>query len=448
MPDPTKRLLRVFLCHASQDKPAVHAIYKWLKSINWIDPWLDELKLLPGQNWDLEILSAIRDADAIIVCLSKESVAKEGYVQKEFKRALDLAEEKSAGTIYIIPLRLDDCIPPMKFQQWQWVDYFSAGAQEKLQKSLRLRFNGLLTKVETQIPAKLKNEIQGLVSQEKMPVLAEVLDLYKYIKIKSPGIPYLFWIGKYPVTNRLYERFLKSDDFFKPDYWTGFLKFDKNQKRIGDWKDTGLRWLKEQIINFPPELWTVEPKYWDSELLGKNFPDNPVVGINWFEANAYCMWLKEHWYELPESQANPDLIPDFCRLPLTNEWEAAAGGIQPLDRLPWDSPGNACESLETALSHGNFSVPSFTTWVSAREDSRTTPVFKYLSGKSPFGVMDMAGNVYEWQANFGEKNRGEVLIKGGSNRSDYISGVVASSMAVYPFRRNDTTGFRVFILPR
>ncbi|MBK7319230.1 toll/interleukin-1 receptor domain-containing protein [Candidatus Villigracilis affinis] len=74
-------------------------------------PWLDEEDLLPGQDFDLEIIKAARNADAIIICLSKVSVAKEGYVNKEIRRVLDLADEKSEGAIYIIPLRLDECEP-------------------------------------------------------------------------------------------------------------------------------------------------------------------------------------------------------------------------------------------------------------------------------------------------------------------------------------------------
>ena len=105
------RRLKVFLCHASQDKPAVRELYKRLAAEKWIDPWLDEENLLPGQDFDLEIYKAARDSDSIIICLSKVSVAKEGYVNKEIRRALDAADEKPEGAIYIIPLRLDDCTP-------------------------------------------------------------------------------------------------------------------------------------------------------------------------------------------------------------------------------------------------------------------------------------------------------------------------------------------------
>ena len=95
------RKLRVFLCHASQDKPIVRELYQRLLAEGWIDPWLDEEKLLPGQNWDLEIEKAVESADAVIVCLSNNSVTKAGYIQKELRKILDVADEKPEGEIFI-----------------------------------------------------------------------------------------------------------------------------------------------------------------------------------------------------------------------------------------------------------------------------------------------------------------------------------------------------------
>ena len=118
------RKLRVFLCHSSQDKPIVRQLYQRLNAEGWIDPWLDEEKLLPGQDWDLEIEKAIETADAVIVCLSNNSVTKEGVVQKEIKRALDKAEEKPEDVIFIIPLRLEDCLIPRRLRIYQYQDYF------------------------------------------------------------------------------------------------------------------------------------------------------------------------------------------------------------------------------------------------------------------------------------------------------------------------------------
>lgn len=128
----------VFLCHSSQDKPVVRTLYRRLCDEN-IDPWLDEEKLLPGENWDLEIKKAVRGSDVVVVCLSDQSVRKEGYIQREIKYALDIAEEKPEGTIFIIPIKLNECIVPSSLSKYQWVNYLAENAYEKLLRSLRKR---------------------------------------------------------------------------------------------------------------------------------------------------------------------------------------------------------------------------------------------------------------------------------------------------------------------
>jgi len=119
-----ERKLRVFLCHASQDKPVVRELYQQLVAEGWIDPWLDEEKLLPGQDWDLEIKKAVEDSDVVIVFLSENSISKEGYVQKELRFVLDVALEKLEDAIFIIPLRIDNSKPPRSLRQFQFVDFF------------------------------------------------------------------------------------------------------------------------------------------------------------------------------------------------------------------------------------------------------------------------------------------------------------------------------------
>jgi hypothetical protein len=137
------RKIRVFLCHASQDKPVVRELYQRLASEGWIDPWLDEEKLLPGQDWDMEIEKAVETSDAVIVFLSNNSVSKEGYIQRELRFVLHIALEKPEGAIFIIPLRLDDCQIPRHLRTWQYVDYFPEDhkewAYQRLLESLNLR---------------------------------------------------------------------------------------------------------------------------------------------------------------------------------------------------------------------------------------------------------------------------------------------------------------------
>jgi len=128
---PTKRKLRVFLCHSTQDKTDVRDLYKRLDLITWVDPWLDEEKLLPGQNWDLEIGNAVEESDVVVVCCSNESMIKEGYLQRELKYVLDVALEKPEDSIFIIPLRLNDCELPRRLKSWQYADYFPQDQRDK-----------------------------------------------------------------------------------------------------------------------------------------------------------------------------------------------------------------------------------------------------------------------------------------------------------------------------
>jgi hypothetical protein len=130
--------LRVFICHSSSDKEPVRTLYAKLKA-DGFNPWLDEEDILPGQDWEHEIRQAVRFSHIVIVCLSPSSITKEGYVQKEIRIALDVAEEKPPGTIFLIPARLHDCQVPERLQGSQWVDLFVDRGYERLVTALRRR---------------------------------------------------------------------------------------------------------------------------------------------------------------------------------------------------------------------------------------------------------------------------------------------------------------------
>lgn len=154
--------IRVFLCHASQDKPIVYEVYLRLLAKDWVDPWLDEEKLLPGQDWGLEIEKAVEAADAVIVFLSNESVTKEGYIQRELKFVIDLALERPDDTIFVIPLRLDDCPIPRRLRSWHYVDYFPEAQKEK---ALDRIFGSLGMRGESL--GLFKGDIDQMIQEEK-----------------------------------------------------------------------------------------------------------------------------------------------------------------------------------------------------------------------------------------------------------------------------------------
>jgi hypothetical protein len=101
--------LSVFLCHAVEDKAAVRELRDLIEKWGH-DPWLDEDKLLPGQDWDREI-----------------------------RRAVERADEQPEGSIFLIPVKLTDCSVPDRLKKWQWVDLFVGGGPSKLEAALQVR---------------------------------------------------------------------------------------------------------------------------------------------------------------------------------------------------------------------------------------------------------------------------------------------------------------------
>ena len=134
--------LSIFLCHASDDKPSVRELYEKLQN-DGFDPWLDEEDILPGQDWEHEISRAVRDSDVVLACLSDHSVGKTGYVQKEIKIALDVADQQPEGGIYIIPVKLEECDVPDRLNTWHWVNLEDASGYQRLLAALMRRADDL-----------------------------------------------------------------------------------------------------------------------------------------------------------------------------------------------------------------------------------------------------------------------------------------------------------------
>lgn len=183
---------RVFLCHSSDDKTDVRGLYRRLIK-DGIHPWFDEEDLLPGQDWDYEITKAVRNSHVVIVCLSSGSVNKRGYVQKEIKRALDVADEQPEGTIFVIPLRLEECEVPERLRRWHWVNYFEERGYERLIKALRRRAESL-DNPEFSAAKVLTKEPRGSTASAKpektLPSLVPVIESYRTSADNAGGIDY------------------------------------------------------------------------------------------------------------------------------------------------------------------------------------------------------------------------------------------------------------------
>lgn len=132
-----------FLCHASEDKPAVRALQVRLHEYGF-RTWLDEDNILPGEDWDASVRSGLKKSEVVLILLSAVCVGKRGYVQREMQVALDILAEIPDGQIFIIPVVLDDCQIPERLARYQAVWLRRAEAFEKLVASLNYRMRGIV----------------------------------------------------------------------------------------------------------------------------------------------------------------------------------------------------------------------------------------------------------------------------------------------------------------
>jgi len=127
---------KVFISYSRSDNSFATDIY-WFLRKNGCDPWMDIYDLVPGQDWELEIHNNIKTADFFIACLSENSVSKRGYVQKELKEAISVLDQMPEGEIYLIPIRVDNCLVPLSLASKHWLDWSATNAEEMLVKAIK-----------------------------------------------------------------------------------------------------------------------------------------------------------------------------------------------------------------------------------------------------------------------------------------------------------------------
>jgi hypothetical protein len=128
--------LQIFLLHARRDERIVRRLYRRLLR-DGADVWLDQAKLLPGQDWQYEIHQAIHGSDVVIACLSRRFNKEGGYRHEELRIAVEKANSLPDRKIFLIPARLEQCDMPALLQRWQCVDLFEGEGYKSLIRALR-----------------------------------------------------------------------------------------------------------------------------------------------------------------------------------------------------------------------------------------------------------------------------------------------------------------------
>ena len=270
-------------------------------------------------------------------------------------------------------------------------------------------------------------------------------DLYNFVQIPSSDSPSsipAFHIARYPVTNAQYARFLKKENFENRDLWRGFPKYSKPDESgqvtlLGDWGDEGWKWLQDALKDV--EEGVLYPRYWREPRFGIARRCAPVVGVTWYEANAYCKWLarqddSREWEVLSAFGIQSSKF--IFRLPTELEWEQAAGGVEPENRFAWDKPGQVTPDEKVPL-YANIYESGI---------NRTTPVWTYPQGSSPHGVTDMSGNIWEWQTNFNDSSHRWLSLRGGSWDVNRHRARVSSRSGNHPDGPWFSHGFRVLVV--
>jgi formylglycine-generating enzyme required for sulfatase activity len=201
-----------------------------------------------------------------------------------------------------------------------------------------------------------------------------------------------FQAGVYPITNAQFELFLRAGGYADEQWWSPEGRQWRRGKPRYEWQKTD------------------RPDFWDDDRF--NLPDQPVVGVSWYEAEAFCNWLTAAFGRA-------------YRLPTEEEWERLARGREGWE-YPWGDGWRAglANTSEAGLN-------------------QTTAVGLFPGGVSPAGAHDCAGNVWEWCADWYDEEQTVRAVRGGSWNNNQDNARCAIRNRNNPNNSNNNIGFRV-----
>jgi len=335
----------IFISYARDDRFKVEPLAKALEAKGWSVWW--DARIRAGEAFDRLLEKALAEARCVVVVWSNNSVESD-WVRAEAGDGLERG--------ILISIAIEDTVRlPLRFrnihteQLIDWDGKSPSPAFDKLVGDLE----GVLGHPEApENPSDKEEEHPDLDAMVEVPAGEFIYQDGKVI-IETP-----FMIDVYPVTNQQYKKFIRKGCYQDEQLWS----------------IAGQAWLNAEKAT--------EPSYWYDDKF--NQPEHPVVGVNYYEAEAFAKYAGK-------------------RLPTEKEWERAARGTDGR-KYPW---GN------------EFDKNKSNTYQS--EIGKTTPVTRYSNGISPVGCYDMVGNVSEWTNSWYHPEKSQRVLRGGSWFSDQFS---------------------------
>jgi formylglycine-generating enzyme required for sulfatase activity len=306
--------------------------------------WTDE-GIEPGtQSWKMAIEKALNNAGCV-VCMLSPDAAQSRWVRAE----LDFAETHEIPIFLILARGDERSSVPFGYSTFQWVDIRDHDARSsriaQLTNTLTNRFDGveLLDADEDVVtPPDLSDLLPPPFEWVEIPAGdVTILDVSDPMFPTTQGGRFhvdKFYIAKYTITNRQYQTYLDADDGYpNPDWW--------------QYSNEAITWRSQH----PTPIATA----FAGDLL-------PRTNVNWFDAMAFCRWLTQQTESAFE-----------ITLPSETQWQRAAQGNSERT-YPWGDTfvESYCNTYEGAIG-------------------KPVRVTDFEEGASPFGVMNMSGNVWE-----------------------------------------------------
>jgi formylglycine-generating enzyme required for sulfatase activity len=379
-PGPAKRNPRqVFISHAHQDAAFAQRLAADLRTRGW-PVWLAPDSIQPGEKWVEAINRGLEESGVFVLALTPAAVNSR-WVQSETNVAIKLEHQ---GEIRFIPLEIEPGHVPYLWQAYQRVA-FRPSYEAGLQALLRQLESG-----EGKIPVETSSYLPPtpfpLLVREGRPQITSKRSITTQIDVKT-GLVMVY----VPAGDFLYGQNKKKVAL--PDFWIS--------------KTPVTYAAYERFLDAKPR----QPIPYNWDIRTRSFPvdkaDHPVVLVSWHDAQAYCKWAGM-W------------------LPTEEEWEKAARGTDGRE-YPWGDAWRPdhCNSLEAGVGG-------------------TTPVGRYSpQGDSPYGCMDMSGNVWEWTNSWFYHGSNSRAWRGGSWNLDQQMVRVAVRFENLRNYSNDSLGFRL-----